>query len=65
MLHLVSNIPYTHTMCGLSVGDIGEDWTDDVIAVANDPTHFDACSKCVAETLKDSSNNDYGSYRPL
>lgn len=45
-MHLVDDFPYTRTMCGKLLREVGEDWTDDVIAVAQSP-NSDDCAECV------------------
>lgn len=45
-MHLVDDFPYTRTMCGKPLVEVGEDWTDDIIAVAQAP-NSDDCAACV------------------
>jgi hypothetical protein len=45
MIHLVNDFPYTTTMCGLPLSEVGEDWTDAIVEICDDPEG--ACTKCV------------------
>lgn len=45
MIHLVNAFPYKTTMCGKSLDSVGEDWTDAIVEICEDPEG--ACPKCV------------------